>query len=72
VEGARDIMIYNVNHTGNLSPTSSENQLTDEPLLVHTHEIFLHVSAAQSDASANHVLVDDFLTFITLLGEGLV
>ncbi len=62
VEGARDIMIQNVYRTRNLSPTSSENQLLDELLLVDIHEILLHVSAALSDASAHHVLLGDFNT----------
>ncbi len=60
MEGARDIRIHNVYRTGNLSPTSSENQPRDEPLLVDTHETFSHVSAALSDASAHHVLLGDF------------
>jgi endonuclease/exonuclease/phosphatase family metal-dependent hydrolase len=60
VEGARETMIHNVCRTGNLSPTSSENQLPDESLLVDTHEISLHVSAALSDTSAHHVLLGDF------------
>ncbi len=60
MEGARDIMIHNVYRTGNLSPTSSDNQPRDEPLLVDTHEIFSHVSAALSDASAHHVLLGNF------------
>jgi hypothetical protein len=37
VEGARDIMIHNVYHTRNFSPTSYENQPPDGPLLVDTH-----------------------------------
>ncbi len=53
-------MIHNGYCTRNLSPTSSENQPPDEPLLVDTHEIFLHVSAALCDASAYHVLLGDF------------
>jgi hypothetical protein len=60
VEGARNVMIHNVYHTGNLSPTSSENQPLDQPLFVDTHETFLHVSAALSDASAYHVLLCNF------------
>ncbi len=60
VEGAREIMIHTVYHTRNLSPTSSENQPLDEPLLVDTYEIFSHVSTALSDASAHPVLLGDF------------
>ncbi len=53
-------MIHNVYRTRNFSPTSSENQPPDEPLLVDAHEIFSHVSTALSDASAHHVLLGDF------------
>ncbi len=60
VEGASDIMIHNAYRTGNLSPTSSEIQPPDEPLLVDTLEIVSHVSVALSDASAHHVLLGDF------------
>jgi hypothetical protein len=60
MEGARDIMIHNVYHSGNLSLTTSENHPTDEPLSVDTREIFSHVSAALSDTSAYRVLLGDF------------
>jgi hypothetical protein len=39
-------MIDNAYRTGNLPPTSSENQPPDEPLSVDNHEILLHVSSA--------------------------
>jgi hypothetical protein len=60
VEGVRDVMIHNVYRTRNLPPTSSENQPPDEPLPLDTHEIFSFVSAAISDASADHILLGDF------------
>jgi hypothetical protein len=60
VEGDRDVVIHNVYRTGNLPPTSSENQPRNEPLSLDTHEIFSFVSAAISDASADHVLLGDF------------
>jgi hypothetical protein len=56
----RDIMIRNVYHIGNLSPTCSENKHLDEQLSVDTHEKFSHVSAALSDAPAHHVLLGNF------------
>ncbi len=61
VEGVKDVMIHNVYKMRNLSPTSSENQLLDEPLSPDTHEIFSFVSAAISHASANHVLLGEFI-----------
>jgi hypothetical protein len=60
VEGARDIMIYNVCCTRNFFPSSSVKQPSDEPLSVDTYETISHVSAALSETSANHVLPGDF------------
>jgi hypothetical protein len=60
VEGVRDVTIHDVYRTQNLPLTSSENQPPDEPLPLDTHEIFSFVSAAISDASADHVLLGDF------------
>jgi hypothetical protein len=68
VKGARDIMIHNVYLTRKFSPTSSENQPPDEPLLVDTHEIFSHVSTALSDASAHHVLLGNFNIYHPIWG----
>ncbi len=60
VEGVKDVMIYNVYRTQNISSTSSENQPLNEPLSPDTLKIFSFVSAAISDASANHVLLGNF------------
>ncbi len=60
VEGAINLMIHNVYSTGYLSLSSSENHPPDGLLSVDTHKIFLHVSAALSDASAHYVLLGDF------------
>jgi hypothetical protein len=60
VESVKDVMIHNVYRTRNLPPTSSENQPPDEPLALDIHEIFSFVSAAITDASADHVLLGDF------------
>jgi hypothetical protein len=60
VKEAKDIMIYTVYHTGNLSSTSSEMKPPDELLSADTNEIFSHVSAAFSDVSAYHLLLGDF------------
>ncbi len=59
VEGVRDVMIRNVYRTRNLPPTSSKNQPPDEPLPLDTHEIFSFLSATMSDASADHILLED-------------
>jgi putative hemolysin len=61
-QGVRDIMIHNEYRTGNLSPTSSELQPTDELLLLDTHEIFSFVHVSLSDDSVDHVLLGDFNT----------
>jgi hypothetical protein len=53
-------MIHNVYRTGNLPPTSSELQPTDELLPLDTHEIFSFVHASLSDNSVDHVLLGDF------------
>jgi hypothetical protein len=60
VDGVNDVMIHNVYKTQNFSPTSSENQPLVEPLSPDTYEIFSFVFAANSDASANHILLEDF------------
>jgi hypothetical protein len=60
VEGVKDVMIHIVYRTRNGFTTSSEIQPLDEPLSPNTHEIFSYVSAAISNASANHVLLGDF------------
>jgi hypothetical protein len=60
VEGVRDVTIHNVCRMRNLPSTSSENPPPDEPLPLDTHEIFSFVSAAISDASADHVRLGDF------------
>jgi hypothetical protein len=49
-----------VYRTGNLAPTSSELQPTDELLPLDTYEIFSFVHAARSDDSVDHVLLGDF------------
>jgi hypothetical protein len=55
-------VIHNVYCTENLSPTLSKYEHPEEPLLVDTQKIFLHVSTALSDTSAYHVLLGDFNT----------
>ncbi len=60
VEAVRDVIIYNVYRTQNLSPTSYENQPHDGCLSLKNHDIFSIVSASLSDACANHVLLGDF------------
>ncbi len=52
-------MIHSMYLIGNLSSTSSENKPPYELLPVHTHKIFLHISTANSDASAYQVLLVD-------------